>query len=933
MENRALRLASAFVAVFGLAFRHGLRNWRLLVAPLLGLVVAAALAAAVPLYAHGALNRLLEVRVDNLIAVPPDVVWVKAMDHFPKPNQLERYRKLDALVVDHSAGIIGLPQRLLVRYVASGDNPIWPFAPDGTPERDYGRRVVSLVFQSDFAEHVQIVEGEGLPVGPLPEGADVPVVVSRGAASALDLELGERLAYTTTQDHDPPVVPLRVVGFWVPRDPADRYWLYNTATYDARLVTTEESLTRVAAARIPNLLREFSWYGVYDQSSLNGANAERVLTGLGYLEGQSRQHLSSTRVETTLRQSLPVYVRESYVLSTVMLVLSVPTIVVVLLFVGIAMGMVVERQRGEIALLRSRGASTPQVIAVYLGEAILLGGVALAIGPLLGAGIAQLVGQSIGFLQFARRSPVALTLDPQAVEVAGLVVLLALPATVLPAVVAARRSIVSYKQEAARSRGRLDPFLASATLMLLSIAGYGYYTLQQSGSILPLRKGETLVIDPLLVLVPTIFILGVSLLLLQLLPLFTAALARIVAALPGTPVALSLAIRQVARTPRQHAALVLLLMLTLAMGAYSASTAQTIERNLADRVLYAVPADLELAEGWVQDEKTGAFEEPPFEYHYVDGVVGAVPFLSLEATPQLGNRGVAPGRLLAIDRLEYPRAGFWREDFAEKPLGALLNALGADERATLVSRKFLEQSGLRLGDRYTLLFESTPVEFYVAEAVDYFPTLYPEKGPFFVANLSYVLDQIGTQPYGVWVKLEPGTRSTDVVDRMRERGVGAIFMQDSRVTIHQSRSDPQRTGLFGVLSVGFGVAALLTVLGFFLYSSLSFERRLVQMGILRAVGLSTGQLFVGLFLEQLFLVLLGVGLGTGLGLAANALFVPFLQIGAEGQTPRFVVEAPWADLQRVYAGLGLMLLIGLVATAGLVRRLKLNVAVRLGEEQ
>ena len=65
---------------------------------------------------------------------------------------------------------------------------------------------------------------------------------------------------------------------------------------------------------------------------------------------------------------------------------------------------------------------------------------------------------------------------------------------------------------------------------------------------------------------------------------------------------------------------------------------------------------------------------------------------------------------------------------------------------------------------------------------------------------------------------------------------------------------------------------------------------------------------------------------------ADYLFIPFLQVGAEGQTPRFVVQTAWADLQRVYVVLGLMLIAGLAVTGWLVRRMSLYQAVKLGEE-
>jgi putative ABC transport system permease protein len=130
------------------------------------------------------------------------------------------------------------------------------------------------------------------------------------------------------------------------------------------------------------------------------------------------------------------------------------------------------------------------------------------------------------------------------------------------------------------------------------------------------------------------------------------------------------------------------------------------------------------------------------------------------------------------------------------------------------------------------------------------------------------------------------------------------------------------------------VAAVLTVLGFFLYSFLSFQRRLLQMGILRAIGLSSPQLFVLLMFEQVFLILLGVAAGTGFGMWTSSLFIPFLQVSADqyGQVPRFVVETAWTDLERIYIVLGIMLGVGLLIMSGLLRRMKVYQAVKLGEQ-
>src|SRR5262249_17185140 len=267
-------------------------------------------------------------------------------------------------------------------------------------------------------------------------------------------------------------------------------------------------------------------------------------------------------------------------------------------------------------------------------------------------------------------------------------------------------------------------------------------------------------------------------------------------------------------------------------------------------------------------------------------------------------------------------------------LGALMNALAVNDSAILVQQEFLDQYQLHVGDTVTLMFDQTPVDFFITDTIKEFPTLYPNQGFIFVANLSYIYDQIGLSPYQVWFKLDPNARAGDVANAMRNNGIKILQIDNSRLDVNSRRLDPQRTGLFEILSIGFAVAALLTILSFFLYSFLSFERRLLQMGILRAMGLTVRQLFGLLMFEQIYLILLDVAVGTGLDVYAGKLFIPFFQIstGFANAIPPFVVETAWNDVMRIYVILGLMLAVGLASTAVLIARMKLYRTVKLGEE-
>ena len=71
-----------------------------------------------------------------------------------------------------------------------------------------------------------------------------------------------------------------------------------------------------------------------------------------------------------------------------------------------------------------------------------------------------------------------------------------------------------------------------------------------------------------------------------------------------------------------------------------------------------------------------------------------------------------------------------------------------------------------------------------------------------------------------------------IIEQLRPLDIRVLDYQSSRLTIADEQRKPERQGLFGVLSVGFLAAALLTVLGFFFYALFSFRRRFIELGTL-----------------------------------------------------------------------------------------------------
>jgi putative ABC transport system permease protein len=223
----------------------------------------------------------------------------------------------------------------------------------------------------------------------------------------------------------------------------------------------------------------------------------------------------------------------------------------------------------------------------------------------------------------------------------------------------------------------------------------------------------------------------------------------------------------------------------------------------------------------------------------------------------------------------------------------------------------------------------------IVGAFDLFPTWYPEEdGPLFVGNLDYFYETVGWQiPYDVWLKTDDGVDFAAIDEGVRDLRLRVLNWKAPPMEIATEQRRPERQGLFGVLSVGFVAAALLTVLGFLLYAFFSFRRRFIEMGVLRAIGLSASQMTAFLAWELACLILVGLIAGTGLGAWVSHLFIPYLQVGSgpSAQVPPFVVQIAWDAIFRIYALFGGLFVVALGGLAALLLRMKIFQAVKLGE--
>jgi ABC-type antimicrobial peptide transport system permease subunit len=255
----------------------------------------------------------------------------------------------------------------------------------------------------------------------------------------------------------------------------------------------------------------------------------------------------------------------------------------------------------------------------------------------------------------------------------------------------------------------------------------------------------------------------------------------------------------------------------------------------------------------------------------------------------------------------------------------------------LASDAFLNTTKLEVGDVIRTSINGVEIDFRIAGALHYFPTMYDEsQNGYLVISRDLLLPLLNenqeapVNPNEVFVETG-GSLSLDSLSAM----MPASSQGWSAENIHKNlTANPLSLGLRSSAFFGFALTALLSLMGFSTYFYLSIRQREALYGIMRALGISGRQLYAWIVLEQAILVLAGLILGTMLGLLLNQITLPRLPISlGEGQViPPFMPQTDWAAIGQLYLGLLSAFLIVIAIVTALLWRAHLERILRMGQE-
>ncbi|MCA9916874.1 MAG: FtsX-like permease family protein, partial [Anaerolineales bacterium] len=792
----------------------------------IGLTAAVAIIMVVPLYADAVSFRILEEKLSQASGEssrPPFAYMFNYIGSWRGPLQWEAVEPADSYLMGDASATLGLPQELAVHHF---ETPLYQlFAPDTTNYDNDQLTLVRLNFAttSYIADYITLNEGQ-FPNATTDPNLPIEILISQTLADETGWQLGEQYMAFSNEGEAQVTFPVQVAGIWQPNNPNDAFWFYAPSVFDDLMLVAEGTFYGRIAPTLDNEINLATWYWIMDGRQVGTDDVNRLISGVGRIEQQMQNLLPGSSTLLAPTDELNSYRRDVGSLSTLLLAFNVPTIGLVLAFVGLVGSLAANQRRNEFAVLRSRGGTAVQVITIALLEFLLLGAIAYVLGTGLGLLLTQSVSRARSFMDFSADVPLRVALNGEALQAGLFAVILAVFAQLLPILATARHTIISYKLTQARSLRPPWWQRAWLDLILIAVTAYGLYTLNQQGSLIVQTETGDPFQNPLLFWLPAITIFSVALLFLRLLPFIMRLLTWLLQ--QTNNITLLQAARHLARTPHHYNTPLILLILTVSFSVFTASLARTLDYYLYDQEFYAVGSDLNLYTppntfagigglSQASDTESSFVFLPISEYKTIDGVRSAARVGSYAADAHVGTDNIDVS-FMGIDPLDFGQTAYWRWDFSRARIGTLMNGLGSIPEGVLVSNSFLRRNGLRGGDnmRLTVNLEGGEIELetQIVGVFDYFPTWNPDEDePLIVGNLNYLFEQAGSEfPFRVLLKTEGPLSEQALRSALNQRQLFGSSWQDPQTAIAATLLRPERQGLFGLLSVGFIAAAALT---------------------------------------------------------------------------------------------------------------------------
>ncbi len=877
--------------------RRLLRHWAINLLVFTGLVLTGALVAGLPTYAEVLAANSFDYSLANtpifnrnvLLTAPPDIQTFNAalkgvLDEtlgFMVTDRLE-VRETSDIAVMAPEDYDGDRSRL-TQFILS----VWSFS---TLTQD------TRLIEGDYPDYIPPSDSPSAALDPIP----VEAAITSAVAEASGLKIGDGLRTLSEFGG----TEYRIVGIVEPLNAQDERWWGDPRPIEQQIIPgLNEDVVITPLLLNPLTMSTFfpeadrSWRMVVDQAFITPQNARAIQTAL--VNAQTGFEQYGVEISSGLPLLVETYLSQLAVARIALYLLSAQALMFVFYTLGMVTSFMIDRSQSELATLVSRGTGRGQIMLLFSLEGFLLALPAAALlGPLLTEALltqwVQMTGAGI---------------DPHLPSEARLLALVAAligwVSFSLPAFAAAGHSLMEWQQTRARparqaawQRGNLD-------LFLLILSGLAYWQLAQSGSFVMRRLGGTALADPLLLLGPSLLLIAIALLFLRFFPVLLQVIHRWLNR--GRGLILAMGMARLARDPVGPSRVVLLISLAAALSLFSITFRDSLDARQREVAHYLAGADLRvltrrhaLAEiaAWPGVEQTSRT--------YRLRVVGP-------------NASFIP--MVAVDPATFPQVAWYPQGVGGVTMEALMEVLTAPtpsgKPAIIMSRRALGPQ-MKVGDIYTVQLLQHFPEFEVRGIIEEFPSV---EGAFMLIDVRALdfwdqLSNVSVAREEVWLSIDPAQYPAIAANFPFPNEIQG----DMQTQLIAFRANPLTEGAKKAFELNAQILAVLSVVGFLLVHYFSAQQRTFEFSLLRAGGLSAGQLLALLVTEGMIVMGLGLGAGTLIGLTLSSVMRPFLSRIFANALAGAVVErivVDWAAVGQTFlllaAFYALALLVSVIA--------------------
>jgi len=671
----------------------------LLFGSLLGATLVIALLVVVPLYEASVQAVDLKFSIDNALSEEVDVTAFSTQNDYEGaeaasrsqivgdaqdkwlrpwyPTSQERTQTREFLIIpsgpDRSRDFLHEAEvwkeealALLEEDVAVEDLPSPPYP---VPPREATQ--VRIFTSPDLRSHLTVVSGEYVVSGTISpsEYEPIPIMIGEDVADLTGAGVGDTFFLKPFSGIPSSFEWVEIAAIVTATDPAAAIWglddpnkmmYWDQPMFDmwlAVFTVDPGSDPWLRGARgLPGVAAAQRWRLPLDSDAVALEDLTEFRSRLGQFRAEvARRGNGAIPTSTPITHLLDDFTTRSVVVGGPILAMLALVVGGAIYFLVYTSALTVEREGAEIALLKSRGASSWQTVGIHLGQSFVIALVATLLAPIVARFLVGVTGRVPPLSTLTGGEPLVVAQVRSVVPfmvTGGIITFLAMGLAIVPF---SRKGILTLRSLATRpatmsvwQKYNIDLFAIALSLVLLLQLRLRGFINQSTGDA---------TLDPLAIIFPALLLFTGALILLRIFPYLLRFVGWILT--KSRSMAVALAGWHLGRNPVPYGRLALLVWVTTGLGAFALTYASTLEQSYEDRAAFASGADAR-----VTGVGAGYAVVP-------DGSIGT-PVLRTTGAPRQSGRSA---ELLAVRPDGFSAVVKWRSDFGADTAEELFSLL------------------------------------------------------------------------------------------------------------------------------------------------------------------------------------------------------------------------------------------------------------------